>query len=330
MTTHTPLRCAYSSMASDGYNNTIVLMNPGAYPGFSSYLNETWVFNGTNGSGDWTNTGATLIDANGPLPGRLNQIVSYDGYQVMLYGGAGAASGQIFQDTWTYTFTGSVGAWTKQSPTTSPFGRFGAKSAYLSGSGGNAAMVMFGGYGGAGNGVYLNETWIWNGSALTWTLLNFTNGTNPAARIGHVFAANTTDGYLFGGQGSNSQFNDTWAFTYSGGVGTWTKLTPAISPSVRSGACMSYDPTNHLFVMFGGTNEYNYLVETWTYTPATNTWAQIAVANGVGPAGRVGAQMAWDPVSGKTIMFGGIAAGDSYPTNTTWSFDGSALTWTKL
>lgn len=309
MTTHVPYRCAFSGMSGPDADGYVVLMNTGNYPSFSNYLNETWTFNGT----DWHNTSATLMDANGPLPGRSQQVFAYDGYNVMLYGGQGGFTGQIYQDTWTWN--GS--AWTKQNPATSPFGRFWSKASFLAGVG----TVMFGGFGGAGNGVYLNETWIWDGYGLNWT--KEAPATSPSARIGHTLAAGPSYVLMFGGVVSNGQFlNDTWKFDGT----TWTQLSPINSPSARANACMSYDSVHGKWVLFGGVNQYNYLPETWTFD-GTN-WTQVSVANGAGPSGKNGAQMCFDTQSNTTILFGGISATDNYPANSTWSFNGTV--WTKL
>ena len=312
MTTHTPLRCANSVMSgtpATGFTGQrVVLLDTGNFPSFSSFLNETWVFTGT----DWTNTGATLVDPNGPLPGRTGAVMCSDGTNVMLFGGQGSSStAGVFEDTWLWNGT----SWTKASPATVPFGRYGAEAAYLAGTG----AVMFGGE----NLLFKTlETWIWNGT--TWAQVSLANGASPAARCGHVMAASSSLILLFGGEGTNSQFNDTWTFNGT----TWTKLAPANSPSVRSGACMAYDTVNHIWVLFGGSNPLNYLDETWTFNGTT--WTQVVLGNGVGPSGRVGAQMAFDATSGKTILFGGINATTNYPANDTWAFDGSALTWTQL
>jgi len=314
MTTHTPLRCANSVMSgtpATGFTGQrVVLLDTGNFPSFSSFLNETWVFTGT----DWTNLSTTLIDASGPLPGRINGVMSSDGYGVMLFGGQTASStAGVLEDTWLWNGT----TWAVQTPTTVPFGRYGAAATYLAGTG----VVMFGGE----NLLFKTlETWVWNGNTKAWSLVTVANGSSPAARCGHVMAASGSLVLLFGGEGTNSQFNDTWTFNGT----TWTKLTPATSPSVRSDACMSYDTVNNIWVLFGGKNEYNYLDETWTFNGTT--WTQVTVANGTGPEGYIGAQMAFDASSGKTIMFGGISATNNYSENDTWSFDGSALTWTKL
>ena len=308
MTTHTPLRCANSVMEQRG-THEVVLLDTGNYPSYSSFLNETWTWNGT----DWTHVGATLMDANGPLPGRSQMTMAYDGYNMTLFGGQGAGSGQIFNDTWSWNGT----TWTKESPATSPFGRFGAKAAYLS----TVGLVMFGGFGGAGNGVYLNETWIYNGT--TWSLVSVPNTATgaPSARVGHCLAASNTTLIMFGGSVSSGEIkNSTWSFNGT----AWTKLNPATSPSARAGAAMAYDTANSKWVVFGGMNEYNYLPETWTFDGTT--WTQVHTATV--PAGRVGAQMCYDSQSGTVLMYGGISGGTNYPSNETWSFNGT--NWTKL
>ena len=310
MTVHTPLRCANSVMSAApnaSAGSKVVLLDTGNYPSFSNFLNETWTFSGT----DWTNTSSGLVNAS-PLPARINGTMSYDGTNVMLFGGqGGSALTGVLGDTWLWNGT----TWSQATPATSPFARYKAESAYLSGTG----VVLFGGQSLLGK---LLETWIWNGT--TWSLVSVANGSSPNARTDHVMAASSSLVVLFGGEGTNQQFNDTWTFNGT----TWTKLAPATSPSVRSGACMSYDSTNSLWVMFGGKNEYGTLNETWTFNGTT--WSQVAVPAGTGPSGRINAQMCWDSQSATTIMFGGISATDSYASDHTWSFNGSTLAWTKL
>jgi hypothetical protein len=175
----------------------VVLLDTGNYPSYSSFLNQTWTFSGT----DWTNTSATLVNANGPLPGRTNAVMCFDGYNVMLYGGSGSSStAGVFQDTWTWNGT----AWTQQTPVVSPFGRYKAEAAYLAGSGSSEQVVMFGG---ENLGAMLNETWVWNGSTLAW--VQTFPVTSPAARVGHAMAASGTQIIMFGGRGTNQQFNHT-------------------------------------------------------------------------------------------------------------------------
>jgi hypothetical protein len=314
MTATTPLRCANSAMAFDVTTSTIVLLDTGNYPSYSSFLNQTWTFSGS-GTPNWTNTSASLINANGPLPGRINQVIAFDGTNIMLYGGQGSSStAGVYQDTWLWNGT----TWTQQSPTVAPFGRYKAQACYLAGAG----AVMFGG---EIVGQLLLETWVWSGS--TWSQISVPNGVGPSARTGHAMAANTTQVIMFGGRLSNSQNNHTWSYTTAGG---WTQLFPTVSPSIRSEHCLAYDSTNSVFVLFGGQNEYGYLNETWTYSVSGNTWTQVAVPNGSGPGGVINAQMAFDTVSHRTILYGGISAITNYPSNQTWSFNASSGVWTQL
>ena len=313
MTLHTPPRTANSVMSAypGGVSGQkVVLLATGNYPSYSNYLNETFTFSGT----DWTNQSASLIDPLGPLPGRTNAVMAYDVADVMLFGGQGgsAASG-VLGDTWRYNGL----TWVAQSPTVSPFGRYKAAAAYLSGTG----VVMFGGE----NLLYKTlETWIWSGSA--WSNVTAANGLNPLARTDHMMAASSTTVLMFGGETTGASLNDTWFYTSAGG---WVKQNPTVSPSVRSDACMAYDSTNSIWVMFGGKNAYGYLNETWTYSTVSG-WSQVSVPAGTGPSGRIGSQMCFDTTSAKTVMFGGISATSNYPSNETWVFSGSSLTWSQL
>ena len=327
MTIHTPLRCSNSGMVSYGSGGAgkIILLNPGNYPSFKDFGNLSYIWNGTNGSGDWTqlNPTATLVDSTGPLgpalngvklSGRTAQVMANDGTFVMVYGGAGSSSlAGVFQDTW--LFNTSTNVWTLASPATTPYGRYNAEGANLTGGG----VVMFGG---EIVGQILNETWQWNGS--TWSQVSVPNGTGPAGRIGHCLVNGSTKVLLFGGRGNNSQFNDTWIYTSAGG---WVNLniTGAAAPSVRDGAAMCYDSVNNVWVMFGGQNEYNYLPETWTFNGTA--WTKVTPTGGVAPAARIGAMMAFDTVSGTSIMYGGISATTMYPVNETWSFNAANSTW---
>lgn len=321
MTTHTPPQCANSVMSADpgaAASLKVVLLDAASYPGQSSYLNETWVFTGT----DWTDTSTALVNSNSPLPGRNNACMAYDGTNVVLFGGqGGSAVVGVLADTWVWSSAGQT--WSQSAPATSPSGRFGAAMTNLNGTG----AMMFGGTNLLFN---LLETWTWNGT--TWSLVSVANGAGPAARTGHVMAGDaggTGTVMMFGGQGTNQQFNDTWSYTTAGG---WSLVTPTTTaPSVRSGACMAYDTAGSRWVMFGGSNEYGYLDETWTFTLASatsGTWTKVAVANGAGPAGRIGAQMAYDSQSGLVTMFGGQTATAGYPSNETWQLSGT--TWVQL
>lgn len=310
MTVHTPNRCSKSVMVQRG-SNEVVLLDTGNYPANSNFLNQTFTWNGT----DWSATPAALIDAAGPLPGRINHVMAYDGYNVMLHAGQGDSSTSgLFQDTW--TFGGS--SWVRKSPATVPFGRTQAEACRSTTT--SIKVVMFGGFG--GDGSYLNQTWEWDGYVQTWTLKS--PATSPSSRVGHCMASGPTFTVMFGGSNSNSQLNDTYKWDGT----TWTALTPTTPPSIRSGAVMAYDVTNTKFVLFGGSNEYNYLPETWSLNATGTAWTQLAPATS--PPGLINAQMCWDTQSARVLLFGGITATTGEASNDTWSFNGATNNWTKL
>lgn len=305
MTTHSPFRCSNSCMIQRGANE-VVLLDTGSNSGFGYLLNQTWKWNGT----DWS-TATAVIDSAGPLPTRTNCVMSYDGTNVVLYGGQGGSTiDGALQDTWLWNGT----SWAKQTLTVNPFGRYLAEACRLTTASSN--VIMFGGYG--GQGTMIKETWDWNGGSKTWALQ--APAASPSARIGHCMDGGTAYLVMFGGQNTNQLLNDTWR--YDGN--TWTQIAPATSPSCRTGASMAFDQTRNVWVMFGGKNYYNYLPETWTFNGTT--WTQQAPVHS--PAGLVWSQMCWDTQTGKVLLFGGTSATDSYPSSQTWAWSGTD--WTQL
>jgi len=302
MPANNPLRTANSVMARRGAN-PIVLLNNGSFPGFSEYKNETWTWDGT----DWTR--AISVIANGPLPLRADFALTYDGYNILMYGGR--SDSETLSDTWTYN--GS--AWTKEAPATVPFGRFKSQLAFLNIAAGNQTAVMFGGAN--LNGV-LNETWVWNGNTKVWTLAAPVN--RPPSRIDFMFSGNTTVCVAFGGKNEERLFNDTW--TYNGT--NWTQNTPTTPPGYRSNAAFCFDVANNEWVMFGGSDSSNTLNETWTLNSGRTAWTRRAPA--ASPSARVNATMYYDGTS--VILTGGTDGFSEFAYNDTWSWNGT--TWTQL
>jgi hypothetical protein len=292
-------------MIQRGTGNPVVLFTPGSWPAQSNYLNQTWTWNGT----DWSQVGsAVAVDPAGPTPLRAEAAMTYDGYNVVMFGGRGESSTSGFlQDTW--TFNGIT--WTKEAPATVPFARTKAEFALLNVASAKKAF-LFGGTNGLN---FLNETWQWNGSTKTWTQL--APATSPPARINHCFADGLTFCVLFGGKNTVYPTNDTWKFDGT----TWTQLTPTTPPPVRAEASMCYDVANNNWVLFGGRDDFNVLGDTWILNTAGTAWTKQTTA--VQPSYRVGAQMCYDSQAGKVILFGGNdQAGNTF--NDTWGWSGTA------
>ena len=282
-----------ASMAFDPATGKIVLF--GGRGG--SFHNDTWTYDGTN----WTQQ--TTADS---PPVRYGGSMAFDPAtgKLVLFGGRGGISRN---DTWTYDGAN----WTQQTTATSPPVRYGASMAFDPATG---KLVLFGGSGDSG---FLADTWTYDGT--DWT--QQTTATSPPARY---YASMTFDPaigelVLFGGLGGS---NDTW--TYDGI--DWTQQTTATSPPARYGASMAFDPATGKIVLFGGVDGASFSNDTWTYGPPASAvvdWTQQSPASS--PPARNGASMAFDPATGKIVLFGG--RDDSGFRNDTWTYDGT--NWTQ-
>jgi hypothetical protein len=126
---------------------------------------------------------------------------------------------------------------------------------------------------------------------------------------------------LFGGTSSGA-LGDTWTWN---GV-TWTKQTPASSPTARSVAAMAYDPATRDVVLFGGAGAHGGLGDTWTWNGTT--WTKLSPATS--PTPLASASMAYDTATGNMVLFGGgnSCTGSCGYLASTWTWNGT--TWTKL
>src|SRR5438105_4916475 len=84
--------------------------------------------------------------------------------------------------------------------------------------------------------------------------------------------------------------------------GTWTQLSPASSPSARSGHAMAYDNASAQVVLFGGSDQYGTLGDTWVWDGSN--WTQKYPVNS--PSTRSVHAMAYDTANAQVVLFGGI------------------------
>jgi hypothetical protein len=133
-------------------------------------------------------------------------------------------------------------------------------------------------------------------------------------------AYNTKSGVsiLFGGVVPGDQcLDDTWSWDGA----KWTGVQTADSPGARYGAAMAYDSARDRVVLFGGSCTEDgtaaYFGDTWEFDG--EDWKKVD--GGTGPQGRRGHSMAFDPDTGRTVVFGGTSADRSY--NDLWEWDGA-------
>jgi len=110
--------------------------------------------------------------------------------------------------------------------------------------------------------------------------------------------------------------------------GAWTQEPVQDGMPARRGAATAWDPVRKRLVMFGGYGNGVYRNDVWMYTPETATWSAWEI-NGSLPGARAFANLVYDPLRDRFLMFGGKNGGhiygDLYVLDLT-----SAPLWTQL
>ena len=245
--TNAPSQRAAPAMVYDPVHGNVVLF--GGFVNAGTRLNDTWLWDGTN----WTNvTPATITATNNPSP-RSNSGIAFDSAlgQVVLFGGT---NGSGLADTWLWNGT-SWTQWNNPVPANNPAPRAEPGMAYDAAT---SQIVLFGGN---VNGVSMNDTWTWNGSAWSQQAVS----TVPPAREAQGMDYNAALGevVMFGGEsGSNSYLSDTWAYNGT----NWTQITTPATPTARLVPnAMVYDSAHQQMVMFGGYSSSGQLSDTWEF-----------------------------------------------------------------
>ncbi|MBI2388402.1 MAG: hypothetical protein HYV09_02185, partial [Deltaproteobacteria bacterium] len=142
----------------------------------------------------------------------------------------------------------------------------------------------------------------------------------PGARADHLTVYDSVRKriVLFGGRSSTgSAHADTWEWD---GV-VWS-LRATTGPSGRFETAFTFDQTRGVAVMFGGYGAGSPGTELWEWDGTT--WFQRCTTSPcttTRPSFRAGAAMAWDPLSKKSVLFGGW--GGSTTMADTWTWDGT-------
>jgi len=307
--TNSPSPRFWASIAFDAARNQIVLFGGSPAQNAVNLDNDTWTWDGTN----WTQQLLTL-----PPPPRYGAPMAYDpdAQKVVLFGGNDAShsgSGNGFTDTWEWDGS-KWSLFLSANPNANPPpGRYGAVMDYDAAS---KSLVLFGGSSTDHGNSYLNDTWTWDPSN-GWQQLSPKSSPSVLAFMGGAYDVRTSRLYFsYGDNGSVIDTDETWSWDGS----SWTQITFPNVPPGREYFAFGYDPAHDEYVLFGGLFEGGqrafYLNDTWIWK--AGSWTQAQPTNS--PSARWLSQLAYDPGSGKLVLFGGCA-GD------TWTWDGS--NWTQ-
>lgn len=289
-------------------------------------------------AGVWTQLSPGSSTAPEPVPSETTY--AYDELRDRLVGVEYDASGS--SRTWEW----STGSWTQRNPATAPPSRYGGAFAFLLA---RQHCVLFGGITLAN--TVLGDTWEWDGNG--WQQ---TSGMAPAARAWAACTEDPSNARLLlvGGMTvaglTRSFLTDVWEYGPAG----WTQLVAPGAPA-RAGAACAFDAGSQRLLLMGGAEEYGgSSSDLWQWDgsqwrqlaptavpPAIGVvtdlvqnrlvafdrrlqpwvrsgqgWAEMPMA-GPAPPPRDLAAIAFDPVRGRTVVFGGY----SWPQQQSWLFD---------
>jgi hypothetical protein len=248
--------------------------------------------------------------------------------EMIMFGGSSVANGFV-NDLWTLTnanglSTGST--WANlivNGASGSPTARYGHSAVF---DAVNNRMII---YGGCEGGCFplANDVWVLSnangqGGTPTWQQLSPAGGP-PPARHAHqaVYDPNTNSMIIWGGQdggGSCGGYTDVWVLSNANGLAgtpTWAQLSPhGTAPLGDYYSNATYDPTNNVMIVFGGTAfagscSGNPTNGTSTLSHANGTggtpaWTKLRVTSA--PSARLEAAAVYNPSSNRLTIFGGI------------------------
>lgn len=256
-----PLSRTYLDMAYLGEDKVLM------FGGYDGTLDDiTWLYDLSENT--WTDMAPAIKPT-----GRYGQAMAYIGEdKVLMHSGYTYAggTGHYLDDLWVYDL--SDNNWTELSPSIRPDYRVYHKMAYIGGD----QVLLFGGW--HVHDLYLNDTWIFDLSAGTWTELDPI--TRPSIRHWYAMASIGGDRVLmFGGNDPDPGLkNDTWVFDLS--ENTWTEQSSSSNPSPRREVVMA-DMGGDKVLLFGGRDDNEtpttYYDDTWIWS-ATPTLIEVSSA----------------------------------------------------
>jgi hypothetical protein len=238
-----------ASVAYDAIEQTIVLF--GGLDRNGSPLGDTWTWDGAT----WTQ----LQLYSSPSP-RARARMAFDStrQEILLYGGVGQGS---LTDSWTWDGI----SWTQLNPPQAPGAP--ADPHLMGGMAFDAATQSTVLYGGCAGTSATPPTYTFDGA--TWAAHAVTG---PRGMCGPSMSYDATHHLvvLFGGNPGDgtTPSGETWSWDGF----SWTKRSPAASPTPRYHALTAYDSTRGMVVVFGGLVLVSGTLQSGTIAATNDTW----------------------------------------------------------
>jgi len=299
--------------ANDSAESRFILF--GGRDGISQARNDTWEYDYS--AGNWIKICNDNTPACAP-PKRTSPSMAYDNNSkvAVLYGGIAADYVNNLEDTWEYHVSNNT--WINRTSPTRPRGLWAHSMVY---DAKDKKVIL------VGRGASAMEVWVYDASTHVWVQRTPAGG--PSQRSGFAMAYSYQASHqrivLFGGAEVMTVYNDTWEYNYASN--SWTKMNPAIFPSERSGASMTYSfrPGFEGIYLWGGNS---FTSDTWRYwwDNGTAAWAPYPTATAPAPRQQYG--LAYDIGYNAMIVYGG--APPSGPRfNDTWFLESGYKSWGK-
>jgi hypothetical protein len=292
---------------------------------------KTWTARTVTASPSMRNDSALVWDSS------TNKAVLFGGIQVDIANAAGVPK----QDTWEWDPT--AGTWTERTRSGSkPSQRYGHAMAF---DGTRKKVVVFGGWDIA-TGSAKNDLWEWDDTTGAWT--QRLSGSEAGVPVGRMYATMVSDdardrlvvvagailsGYVgpggtggyYGGSGgyygsSGGDYGSSGGYYGSSG-GYYGSSGGSIGEAAGSGS-----PNGPVVVMNDLTFYPAPCREVWELDPVTPAFSNVTPPLGA-PSNRYSPAVAFNPVTGKTCLFGGSDISNGTPLDDYWEWDGT--TWTQ-
>lgn len=248
-----------------------------------------------------------LDPATDPTPLAAHSMASLGDDKVLVFGGWEFSNDELYDETWIYDL--SDNDWTLMDPSTSPSPRSFAVMSYA----GDDHVLLFGGYPNGYPGTFGEDTWIYDLSENTWTLMEPSTIPVLGTSYGMAYLGGDQVLLVVGSVGGTG----TWVYDVSDN--TWTNKSPASPPVAPSHAS--------ILASIGGDQAVWYYrigapaSKTWIYDLSDNTWT---LKNPV-PA----PQIYVGPFSSFFVSLGGDRA-LLIGTTQTWIYDSGNNAWTQI